>query len=87
MKSLFYKIIYASNVNFILRNILKIFNYIFGFKFILHPSGIVKTILKNNKVVYFKTNQTAYVTVRIFWHLVFLSSPFFRVTSFSLYLI
>ena len=68
MKSLFYKIIYASNVNFILRNILKIFNYIFGFKFILHPSGIVKTILKNNKVVYFKTNQTAYVTVRIFWH-------------------
>jgi len=68
MKSLFYKIIYASNVNFILRNILKIFNYTFGFKFILHPSGIVKTTLQDNKVVYFKTNQTAYVTVRIFWY-------------------
>ena len=65
--SLFYNILYNGNVNFILRNFLKFINNLFGFNFILHPSGKLKVNLKNKKIVYFKTNQTAYVTVRVFW--------------------
>ena len=42
-------------------------NKLFGLNFILHPSGILKVNLDNNKVIYFKTNQTSYVTVKLFW--------------------
>ena len=67
MKTFFYTILYNRHVNFLLRNFIKFINNLFGFNFILHPSGILKVKLINQNVIYFNTNQTAYVTVKIFW--------------------
>ena len=67
MKSLFYNILYNEHINFFLRNFIMFINKLFRLNFILHPSGTLKVNLENNKVIYFKTNQTSYVTVKLFW--------------------
>jgi len=63
----FYKIIYNSGINKLLRNI----NYIMapllpdGIK--IHPSGTLKLRIKNHESFYLKTNQTSYISKELFW--------------------
>lgn len=63
----FYKFIYNSHINYILRNILKVFNRIF--KLVeLPPSGTLSINLESNKNFKLSTNQTNYVTKLLFWN-------------------
>jgi FkbM family methyltransferase len=65
--SLFYRIIYSSYINIVLRSLNKLLNRL-GIGFKLPPSGTIKINLENNEIIRFKTNQTDYVAFSIFWH-------------------
>ena len=67
MKSFFYKILYNRYINFFLRNFLKLFNERFRANLRIHPSGYLKINIQNKNIIYLKTNQTNYVTVKLFW--------------------
>ncbi len=67
MKQVIYKIIYNQNVNKILRNFNKVFNIVSPKKIEIRPSGLIKLINKEGKILKIKTNQTNYVTHLIFW--------------------
>ncbi len=67
MKQIFYKIIYNSSINQVLRNINKILYPVLPVKIKLPPSGIIKIASKNGAVLKIKTNQTNYLTQLIYW--------------------
>ena len=67
MVQLVYKIIYHPDVNFILRNINRFLFPILPKKIRIPPSGILKIVNKEGKVLKIKTNQTNYLTHLLFW--------------------
>jgi len=67
MKSIFYKIIYQSWINFILRNINKLLHP-YLLKFQIHPSGRLKVKLSKSANIKFHTNQTDFVAFCLFWN-------------------
>lgn len=64
---LFYKIIYFSSINFVLRNLNRFINTIFNTSILLPPSGKLKFSIEEKKMI-IKTNQTNYLTQIIYWH-------------------
>jgi FkbM family methyltransferase len=66
MIQLFYKIIYSSKINYILRNINKLLLPVLPWKIKLPPSGVMK-IRNNGHSIKILTNQTNYLTYLIFW--------------------
>jgi FkbM family methyltransferase len=67
MKQLLYKIIYNDNINPVLRNINKFLSPVLPKKIQIPPSGIIRIINGNGKLLKIKTNQTNYLTKVIFW--------------------
>jgi FkbM family methyltransferase len=67
MRQLAYKIIYSEKINFILRNIIKVLLPIMPKKFRIPPSGILKLINSEGRIIKLKTNQTSHLTKLIFW--------------------
>ena len=67
MSSFLYAFIYFPKVNRILRNVSYLFASLLPEKFKIHPSGKLKVKIDNKRVIYFKTNQTSYVTRELFW--------------------
>jgi FkbM family methyltransferase len=67
MIQLFYKIIYNSRINLILRNINKLLLPVLPWKIKLPPSGVLKIRNSNGQSIRILTNQTNYLTHLIFW--------------------
>jgi FkbM family methyltransferase len=67
MIQLFYKIIYSSRINFILRNINKLLLPVLPWKIKLPPSGVLKIRNSQGQSINISTNQTNYLTHLIFW--------------------
>lgn len=63
----FYKIIYNSRINYVLRNINKFLYPLLPPKVKIPPSGILKIKNSEGNFLKFKTNQTNYLTQLIFW--------------------
>lgn len=68
MIQLIYRIIYNKNINFVLRNINKLFYFILPNKIKLPPSGSLKIESSNGNTFKILTNQTSYLTQLIFWN-------------------
>ncbi|MBK8944728.1 MAG: FkbM family methyltransferase [Ignavibacteriae bacterium] len=66
MNQLFYKIIYNSNINFILRSINKFLLSIIDVKIKIPPSGTIFLEVDSKKLK-IKTNQTNFVTHLLYW--------------------
>lgn len=66
MLQLVYKIIYNSNLNYLLRNTNKLFNSVFNTKIKLPPSGTI-TIKSDSGPIKIATNQTSYITQLLYW--------------------
>jgi FkbM family methyltransferase len=66
LKQLIYRIIYNDWVNFILRNINKIFYPLLPNKIKLPPSGKMSLSVNTQKLI-IKTNQTNYLTQLLYW--------------------
>lgn len=64
---LFYKVIYSSTVNFMLRNTNKLLRGVFP-KVKIPPSGLMKIPLGEDKTIKFKTNQTDFVAFCVYWN-------------------
>lgn len=67
MKQLFYKVIYSSNVNKILRIINKKLSRILPDGIKIPPSGVLTITNEAGKKMDIKTNQTNYLTHLLFW--------------------
>ena len=67
MNQLFYRTIYNSQINWILRNINKTVLPLLPKKINLPPSGILRIKNHVGKVLKIRTNQTNYLTKVIFW--------------------
>jgi FkbM family methyltransferase len=67
MIQLFYKIIYNSRINFLLRNLNKFLLPVLPLKIKLPPSGIMTIKNSQGKSIKISTNQTNYLTYLIFW--------------------
>ena len=67
MIQLFYRIIYNSKINIILRNVNKFFLSVIPGKIKIPPSGVLKIRNSDGEVLKIKTNQTNYLTHLIFW--------------------
>ncbi len=67
MKEIFYKLIYSSSINYIVRNLLKFLNNIGITNFKIPPSGLVRFKTPDNKSFKLYTNQTSYLTYVIYW--------------------
>ncbi len=77
MSHLLYRIIYQPQINFVLRNINRIFRGVLP-GITLPPTGLVKYKVKG-KTMWLRTNQSSYVTYLIYWNgvLSFEYSPIF----------
>lgn len=67
MKQIIYRIIYHHCVNAWLRNLNKLLRPILPAQLKLPPSGVLKLRNKDGKVLKLKTNQTNYLSQKIFW--------------------
>lgn len=67
LKNLFYRFIYDKNINYFLRNLNKRINQLFLSEMRINPSGVLKVQMEDKKIIRIKTNQTNFVTKRIFW--------------------
>lgn len=68
MKQFAYRVIYNSQINYVLRNINKLLLPILPAKIKLPPSGTIKMLNPNSKPFKMRTNQTNYLTQLIFWN-------------------
>ncbi len=66
MKQLFYKIIYSGFINSVLTNFIKTCLPFLPRSLKLPPSGQITVKLENSNLI-MKTNQTNYLTYRVFW--------------------
>lgn len=66
MNQIFYKIIYNSKINFLLRSINKMLLLIFDFGIRIPPAGIINLKVDSKKLK-IKTNQTNFVTHLLYW--------------------
>lgn len=67
MRQLFYRIIYQSQINFILRNLNKYIKPLLPDKTKLPPSGTINLRNSDGSKLKMRTNQTSYLTQLIFW--------------------
>lgn len=67
MIQIFYRIIYSSRINMILRNINKFLLPVLPWKIRIPPSGVLKIKNTAGRTVKISTNQTNYLTYLIFW--------------------
>lgn len=65
--SLFYNLIYAPKMNWVIRNINYLLSPFLPNKIKIHPSGKLKVNIKNHNYFYLKTNQTSFLTRELFW--------------------
>lgn len=63
-----YSIIYHPSINCVLRNIGRTFSFILPNKFKIQPSGVINVKINDGKYLKLKTNQTSYVTRKLFWN-------------------
>jgi len=68
MKQLFYRAIYSSSINKILRDLNCFISKIFPIDFQLPPSGRIKVKVASTKSITLCTNQTNYITHLLFWN-------------------
>jgi len=65
--NLFYSIIYHPTINKLLRNINYVVAPILPSKIKLYPTGKIKVRMEQVGAIYFKTNQTSFLTRELFW--------------------
>ena len=65
--SLFHNIIYHPTINKLLRNVNYVLSPILPSKIKLYPSGKLKIRMESVGSIYFKTNQTSFLTRELFW--------------------
>lgn len=65
--NLFYSIIYHPTINKLLRNINYALAPILPSKIKLYPTGKIKIRMEEVGAIYFKTNQTSFLTRELFW--------------------
>ena len=68
MIQIFYRIIYNSHINCLLRNLNKFLMPLLPWKIKLPPSGVLKLKGSSGKVLKIATNQTNYLTYLVFWN-------------------
>ncbi|MCL6265043.1 FkbM family methyltransferase [Flagellimonas myxillae] len=73
-------VIYQPQINWILRNVCKLFSVLIPEHLKLHPSGSIKVRIGGSSSFMLKTNPTSYITRQIFWNgpMAFEYTPIFK---------